>query len=92
MAALLGGLDGERRRKDAKRNVEGVKAVMAAMAVPGYTSHADSARELLVKMPSLREHFEALSAAAVASSPCPPTRRRCGIWARRPTSRRTSPG
>ncbi len=53
----------ERRRQDAKRNVEGVKAVMAAMAVPGYTSHADSARELLVKMPSLRGHFEALSAA-----------------------------
>ena len=53
-----------RRKSDAKRNVEGVKAVMATMAVPGYTSHTDSARELLVKMPSLREHFEALSANA----------------------------
>jgi hypothetical protein len=35
---------------------------MTVMAVPGYTSHADSAHNLLAKMPALQGHFEALSA------------------------------
>lgn len=51
------------RRADAQRIVEGVKAVMATMAVPGYTSNADSAWQLLRKTPELLGHFEALSAA-----------------------------